>query len=236
MPDQFSRTAMLLGQENMERLKNAHVAVFGIGGVGSYTIEALVRCGLGEITLVDNDTVSVTNINRQLIATHSSVGMLKTQAACDRMLDINPDLKLHTCNTFFSNECKGDFDFKKYDYVVDAIDTVSSKLTLVECCNEVGTPIISSMGTGNKLDATAFEVSDIYKTTMCPLARVVRRELKARGINKLKVVYSKEQPIKPLPSDEEESNGRRSIPASVSFVPSTAGLIIAGEVVKDLTR
>lgn len=236
MCEQFERTKMLIGQNNIEHLQNAHIAVFGIGGVGSYTVEALARSGIGSITIVDNDTISPSNINRQLIATHSTVGKLKVDVARKRLLDINPNIKVTALSAFFTADNAGDFDFTKFDYVVDAIDTVSSKLALAECCTRSGTPIISSMGTGNKLDATAFKVSDINKTSMCPLAKVMRRELKARDIKRLKVVYSEEQPLKPLSQPFEETQGRRQTPASIAFVPSVAGLIIAGEVIKDLTK
>lgn len=235
MADQFSRSEMLLGSDAMKKLNNSHVAVFGIGGVGSYTVEALARCGIGELTLVDNDTVSVTNINRQIIALHSTVGELKVEVAKNRVLDINPKINIHTLAAFFTGDNKDDIDFTEFDYVVDAIDTVSGKIALVECCQKAGVPIISSMGTGNKLDPTAFEVSDIFKTSVCPLAKVMRHELKKRGIKKLKVVYSKEEPKTHKGETDEKPQGRRSIPASVSFVPSVAGLIIAGEVIKDLS-
>ena len=234
MANQFSRSELLLGQEAMEKLKNSHVAVFGVGGVGSYTVEALARCGVGEITLVDNDTVSLTNLNRQLIALHSTVGRLKADVAKERLLDINPNIKVNSLATFFTPETSDSIDFSVFDYVVDAIDTVSGKIALVQICNNKNIPIISSMGTGNKLDPTKFEVTDIFKTSMCPLAKVMRYELKKRGIKKLKVVYSKEEPKAHKSVTDEEARNRRSIPASVSFVPPVAGLIIAGEVIKDL--
>lgn len=234
MANQFSRSELLLGQEAMEKLKNSHVAVFGVGGVGSYTVEALARCGVGEITLVDNDTVSLTNLNRQLIALHSTVGRLKADVAKERLLDINPNIKVNSLATFFTPETSDTIDFSVFDYVVDAIDTVSGKIALVQICNNKNIPIISSMGTGNKLDPTKFEVTDIFKTSMCPLAKVMRYELKKRGIKKLKVVYSKEEPKAHKSVTDEEAGYRRSIPASVSFVPPVAGLIIAGEVIKDL--
>lgn len=234
MANQFSRSELLLGQEAMEKLKNSHVAVFGVGGVGSYTVEALARCGVGEITLVDNDTVSLTNLNRQLIALHSTVGRLKADVAKERLLDINPNIKVNSLATFFTPETSDSIDFSVFDYVVDAIDTVSGKIALVQICNNKNIPIISSMGTGNKLDPTKFEVTDIFKTSMCPLAKVMRYELKKRGIKKLKVVYSKEEPKAHKSVTDEEAGNRRSIPASVSFVPPVAGLIIAGEVIKDL--
>lgn len=241
MADQFARTQLLLGAEAMEKLKNTRVAVFGIGGVGGYVCEALVRSGVGHFDLIDNDEVSLTNINRQIIATHKTVGRYKTDVMKERMLDINPevDVTVHSC--FFLPENADDFPFEDYDYVVDAVDTVTAKIELVMKCKEKNVPIISSMGAGNKLDASAFKVADIYKTTMCPLAKVMRKELKNRGIKKLKVVYSEEQPISPkgdLSELEAELQGtsRRAIPGSVAFVPSVAGLIIAGEVVQDLIR
>lgn len=235
MADEFSRSELLLGRDTMKKLNNSHVAVFGIGGVGSYTVEALVRSGVGELTMIDNDTVSVTNINRQIIALNSTVGKAKVEVAKNRALDINPNIKIHTLKTFFTAENQSEIDFTEFDYVVDAIDTVSGKIALVEECQKAGVPIISSMGTGNKLDPTAFEVSDIFKTSVCPLAKVMRHELKKRGIKKLKVVYSKEEPKVHKGETDEKPQGRRSIPASVSFVPSVAGLIIAGEVIKDLS-
>lgn len=225
---------MMFGKEGIEKLNNTRVAVFGIGGVGGYTVEALVRTGIGTIDLIDNDTVSLTNINRQIIATHKTIGMLKTDAAKERIMDINPLCRVNCRNTFFTPETSGEFDFSKYDYVVDAIDTVAGKIELAMQCAKAGTPIISSMGAGNKLDPTRFEVADIYKTSVCPLAKVMRRELKARGIKKLKVVYSKEEAVKPVESCDETTVGRRAIPSSNAFVPSVVGLIIAGEVIKDL--
>lgn len=232
----FARTALLLGDGAIERLKKAKVAVFGIGGVGGYTAEALVRSGVGTVELIDNDTVSETNINRQLFATVETVGQLKVNVAEKRLKAINPEVNIICRNMFLLPENIGEFDFKAYDYVVDAIDTVKSKLALAERCYAVGTPIISSMGAGNKLDATAFTVTDIFKTSVCPLARVMRTELKKRGVKKLKVVYSEEKPIKPKKSDEVLPDGskRRQIPGSVAFVPPVAGLICAGEVIKDL--
>lgn len=227
MNDIFTRTETLIGKEALEKLKNSHVAVFGVGGVGGYVAEALARSGIGELTLVDNDTVKESNINRQIIALHSTLGQLKTEAFKVRLLDINASLKINTVNMFFLPENSNQIDFAEFDYVVDAIDTVSGKLEIVEKCNKNNIPLISSMGTGNKLDPTAFEVADINKTSVCPLARVMRSELKKRGIKKLKVLYSKEPPVK-------NDNGR--IPASISFVPSVAGLIIAGEVVKDIIK
>lgn len=236
MPDQFSRTQLLIGSNAVSRLKSSRVAVFGIGGVGSYTVEALARSGVGTLDLIDNDTVSLTNLNRQLIALHSTVGKYKVDAAKERLLDINPDIKINTYKTFYTTETAADFDFSQYDYIVDAIDTVSGKIELIMQANQVQVPIISSMGAGNKLDAAAFEIADIYKTSVCPLARVMRRELKKRGIEKLKVVYSKEEPHTPLEESDEDIGKRRQIPASIAFVPSVVGLIIAGEVIKDLAK
>ena len=236
MANQFSRTELLIGSENIEKLNNSRVAVFGIGGVGSFTAEALVRAGVGSIDLIDSDEVSVTNINRQIIALHSTVGRAKVDVARDRLLDINPNAVVVSHNMFFTDENAHELDFSNYDYVVDAIDTVTSKLLLVQQANESNTPIICSMGTGNKLDPTALEVADIYDTSVCPLARVMRTELRKRGVKELKVVYSKEEPLKPADSDEKMPQGRRQTPGSVSFVPSVAGLIIAGEVIKDLIK
>ena len=230
----FTRTKLLLGEENMEKLKNAKVAVFGIGGVGGHCAEALARSGVGSIDLIDNDVVSKSNINRQAVAFLSTVGRQKTEVMRDIILDINPQAKVTVHNTFFLPENAENFDFSQYDYVVDAIDTVSGKIALAVCCEKSATPIISSMGAGNKLDPTAFEVSDIFKTEVCPLARVMRRELKSRGIKKLKVVYSKEKALTPLFSDEKKGNSQA--PGSVAFVPSVVGLIIAGEVIKDLSQ
>ena len=232
MTEQFERTAMLFGEEAMKKLENSHVAVFGVGGVGGFAAEALVRSGIGAIDIIDNDTVALSNLNRQIIALHSTLGKFKVDVAEERFLDINPELKVTKHKTFFMPETASEFDFSKYDYVVDAIDTVTGKIKLVECATEAGVPIISSMGAGNKLDPTLFEVSDIYKTSVCPLAKVMRRELKARGIKKLKVVYSKEQPITPKGTNDE--NVRKKAPGSSAFVPSTVGLIIAGEVIKDI--
>ena len=222
----FSRTESLIGKEALEKLKNSRVAVFGVGGVGSYVVEALARSGVGALDLIDNDSVSESNINRQIVALHSTLGKQKTAVAAARVKDINPAIKVREHNLFFLPETADSFDFSPYDYVVDAIDTVSGKLALIERAKAANVPVISSMGTGNKLDPTAFEVADISKTSVCPLARVMRRELKKRGIEKVKVVYSKEDP--------KETNG--SVPASIAFVPSVAGLIIAGEVVKDLIK
>ena len=236
MLDQFSRTELLFGKEAMEHLSGCRVAIFGIGGVGGYVCEALARSGIGVLDLVDNDKVCLTNINRQIIATTKTVGQYKTDLMKERILDINPDAVVNTYQCFFLPENASDFPFDRYDYVVDAIDTVTAKIELVMQCRKAGVPIISSMGTGNKLDPTQFRVTDIYKTQMDPLAKVMRRELKKRDVKKLKVVYSEEEPIKPLSEAEENSTGRRAVPGSTAFVPPVAGLIIAGEVIKDLTR
>ena len=232
MEKEFSRTRLLLGQSGMDRLKSAKVAVFGIGGVGGYTAEALVRSGLGEIDIIDNDTISETNINRQIIALRSTVGQKKVDVMEKRLLDISPYVKVNKFDCFYLPETASMFDFRKYDYVVDAIDTVSGNIRLIIMADAAGTKIISSMGAGNKLNPEGFRVSDIYKTKGCPLAKVMRHELKKRGIKKLDVVYSEELPIKPFSSDEH--CGKRQVPGSVAFVPSVAGLIIAGYVVNDL--
>lgn len=232
MEKEFSRTRLLLGQSGMDRLKSAKVAVFGIGGVGGYTAEALVRSGLGEIDIIDNDTISETNINRQIIALRSTVGQKKVDVMEKRLLDISPYVKVNKFDCFYLPETASMFDFRKYDYVVDAIDTVTGKIGLIMQADTAGTKIISSMGAGNKLNPEGFRVSDIYKTKGCPLAKVMRHELKKRGIKKLDVVYSEELPIKPFSSDEH--CGKRQVPGSVAFVPSVAGLIIAGYVVNDL--
>ena len=234
MLDQFARTELLLGKDAVEHLSHCRVAVFGIGGVGGYVCEALARSGVGSFDLIDNDKVCLSNINRQIIATMKTVGEYKTQAMKNRILDINPEAVVNTYECFFLPETAADFPFDQYDYVVDAIDTVTAKIELVMQCQKTGVPIISSMGAGNKLDPTQFRVADIYKTKMDPLAKVMRRELKKRGVTKLKVVYSEEEPIS-LPESEPQPNGRRSTPGSTAFVPSVAGLIIAGEVIKDLT-
>ena len=235
MKEELLRTVMLLGEEAVEKLQNARVAVFGIGGVGGYTLEALARAGIGALDLIDSDTVSRSNINRQILATQSTVGMPKVEAGKKRVLDINPDCVVRTWEIFYTPETADQFDFTQYDYIVDAIDTVTGKLQLIQRAHECGTPIISCMGTGNKLDASAFEVSDISKTTMCPLARIVRKELGKRGIKHLKVVYSREEALSPTGWEEEAKLlGKRQIPGSVSFVPGAAGLILAGEVIKDL--
>jgi len=237
MNEQFLRTAMLLGENAVDRLRQARVAVFGIGGVGGYTVEALARAGIGQIDVIDNDTVSVSNINRQILATHSTVGIPKVEAARKRILDINPACIVRTHQVFYTPETAAGFDFTNYDYIVDAIDTVTGKLALVQQAYAAGTPIISCMGTGNKLDASAFQVADISKTSMCPLARIMRKEIGKRDIKHLTVVYSQEEALPP-PGWEEEAAalGKRQIPGSVAFVPGTAGLILAGEVIKDLAR
>ena len=235
MDEQFLRTAMLLGEEAVKKLRAARVAVFGIGGVGGYTVEALARSGIGALDLIDSDTVSRSNINRQLLATHSTVGMHKVDAAKQRVLDINPGCTVRTHAVFYTPETADHFNFTEYDYIVDAIDTVTGKLALVERSAAAGTPIISCMGTGNKLDASAFQVADISKTSMCPLARVMRKELSKRGIRHLKVVYSQEEALTPTGWEEEAAAlGKRQIPGSVAFVPGAAGLILAGEVIKDI--
>lgn len=229
MENQFSRTENLIGTNALEVLKKTHIAVFGIGGVGGYVTEALARAGIGAIDIIDNDTVSITNINRQIIATHSNIGLSKTEVMKQRLTDINPNITVISYNTFFMPENSSLFDFTKYDYIIDAVDTVTAKIELAVKANESAVPIISSMGTGNKLDPTKFEVSDIYKTSVCPLAKVMRYELKKRGVKNLKVVYSKEEPIKTFSTDPRT-------PSSISFVPSVAGLIIAGEVIKDIIK
>ena len=235
MREEILRTAMLLGSEATKKLQKARVAVFGIGGVGGYTVEALARAGIGQLDLIDSDTVSLSNINRQILATHSTVGMQKVEAGKARVLDINPQAIVRTWPVFYTPETADQFDFTQYDYIVDAIDTVTGKLALVERAVLAGTPIICCMGTGNKLDAAAFEVSDISKTSMCPLARIMRKELGKRGIKHLKVVYSKEEALTPTGWEEEAAAlGKRQIPGSVSFVPGAAGLILAGEVIKDI--
>lgn len=249
MLNQFSRTELLLGAEAMEKLAGSRVAVFGIGGVGGYVCEALVRSGVGALDLIDDDKVCLTNLNRQIIATRSTIGRYKVDVMEERILDINPDAKVVKHQCFYLPETAGDFRFADYDYVVDAVDTVTAKIALVMQAKEAGVPIISSMGAGNKMDAAAFQVADIYKTKVCPLAKVMRRELKKRGVKKLKVVYSEEQAIMPIedmsiscrtncvcpPGAARKCTERRAIPGSNAFVPSVAGLIIAGEVVKDLT-
>lgn len=248
MLNQFSRTQLLLGKEGIDRLAEAKVAVFGIGGVGGYVVEALARSGVGSFVLVDDDKVCLTNLNRQIIATRSTVGKYKTDVMRDRILDINPQAQVEVRQCFYLPENADEFDFSEYSYVVDAVDTVTAKLEIIMRAKQTGTPVISSMGAGNKLDPTKFQVADIYDTTICPLARVMRRELRKRNVKDLKVVYSMEKSIRPLedmsiscrtncicpPGAKHKCTERRDIPGSVAFVPSVAGLIIAGEVVKDL--
>lgn len=249
MLNQFSRTELLFGKDAMDKLAASRVAVFGIGGVGGYTVEALIRSGVGCVDLIDDDKVCMTNINRQIYATRETIGKYKVDVAEERIHEINPDAVVNTYKTFYTPETSDQFDFTKYDYIVDAIDTVTGKIALVVNANSAGTPIISSMGAGNKVDPTAFEVADIYKTSVCPLAKVMRYELRRRGIKKLKVVYSKETPITPIddmaiscrtncicpPGTARKCTQRRQVPGSNAFVPSVVGLIIAGEVIKDLT-
>ncbi len=234
MSEFYSRTEMLIGKDALEKLKNSRVAVFGVGGVGGYAVEALARSGVGSIDLIDCDTVSESNLNRQIVATTKTIGKAKTEAGKIRIEEINPHCNVEAFNLFILPENINEFDFSVYDYVVDAIDTVSGKIAIIEKCNEMKIPVISSMGTGNKLDPTQFEISDIYKTSVCPLARVMRLEMKKRGIRKLKVLYSKEQPIKP--KNQAFGDKGKPIPGSISFVPSVAGLIIGGEVIKDLIK
>ncbi|MCR4840564.1 MAG: tRNA threonylcarbamoyladenosine dehydratase [Lachnospiraceae bacterium] len=248
MLNQFSRTQLLYGPENMEKFAGARVAVFGIGGVGGYVVEALARSGIGALDLIDDDKVCITNINRQILATMKNIGRHKVDVAEERVHDINPECVVRTYKTFFLPETKDQFDFSQYDYVIDAIDTVTGKLAIIEMAKEAGVPVISSMGAGNKTNATLFEVSDIYKTSVCPLAKVMRHECRKRGIKKLKVVYSKEKPVRPLedmsiscrrhcvcpPGTARKCTERRDIPGSTAFVPSVVGLIIAGEVINDL--
>lgn len=233
--EQFFRTQMLLGESAMERLQNARVAVFGLGGVGGYVVEALARSGVGQLDLIDNDTISISNLNRQILATYATLDMPKTESARKRVAEINPACQVNTYALFFGPDTESQFDFTQYDYIVDAIDTVTGKLTLVQKAHNAGTPIISCMGTGNKLDAAAFQVADIAKTSMCPLARVMRKELKKRGIAHLKVVYSQEEARTPAGWEEEAAAiGKRQIPGSLSYVPGAAGLILAGEVIQDI--
>jgi len=233
MREQFKRTAMLLGEDAVEKLSRCRVAVFGIGGVGGYTVEALARGGVGRLDLIDSDTVNESNINRQIIATHDTLGLLKVDAAKERVLSINPEADVAVYKTFYLPENSSEFDFSKYDYIVDAVDTVTAKLEIVTNAKKAGVPVISCMGTGNKLDPTRFEVADIYETSVCPLAKVMRYELRKRGVESLKVLYSKEEPV--ILAKDENGKPVRT-PASVSFVPSVAGLIIAGEVIKDLIK
>ncbi|MBQ4641995.1 MAG: tRNA threonylcarbamoyladenosine dehydratase [Oscillospiraceae bacterium] len=237
----YSRTQFVLGEAAMQKLWDARVAVFGLGGVGGYVVEALARSGIGTLDLIDHDTISPTNINRQILATQQTIGRDKATVAAERVAAINPDIRVNAWKTFYLPETADSFDFTQYDYVVDAIDTVTGKLTLVEAAKAAGTPIISSMGTGNKLDATAFQVADISETSVCPLARIIRKECRKRGIDRLKVVYSTEDPIDTtLPPDDpawaELPEGRNALPGSVCFVPAVAGMIIAGEVIKDIVK
>ena len=248
MLNQFSRTQLIYGEEVMGRLASSHVAVFGIGGVGGYVVEALARTGIGSIDLIDDDKVCLTNINRQIIATRKTIGKYKVDVARERILDINPDCNVRTFRTFFLPETANQFDFSEYDYVVDAIDTVTGKLSIIEKAKEAGVPVISSMGAGNKVNPGLFEVADIFETSVCPLAKVMRHECKKRGIKNLKVVYSKEKPLRPVedmsiscrqncvcpPGTTRKCTGRRDIPGSTAFVPSVVGLIIAGEVINDI--
>ena len=241
MAEWLSRTERLIGKDNTDKLASARVAVFGIGGVGGFTVEALVRSGVGHIELIDHDTVAESNLNRQVVATRNVIGREKVEAMKERILSINPEIEVVVHKCFYLPENKDDFDFSKYTYIVDAVDTVTAKLTIIEEAKKAGVPVISSMGTGNKLDPTAFEVADISKTSVCPLAKVMRRELKKRGISHVKVVYSKEEPKTPIMAGDmnndmtDDNTGRKKIPpASISFVPSVAGLIIAGEVIKDI--
>ena len=234
MTEQFSRTRRMLGDEAMDILAGSRVAVFGAGGVGGYVLEALARSGVGAIDVIDNDRICESNLNRQILATYNTIGRDKTEVAAERIRSINPACRVEAKNCFYLPETEDQFDFSAYDYVVDAVDTVTAKISLVMKCREAGTPIISCMGTGNKMNPAMLQVADIYKTSVDPLARVMRRELKKRGVKKLKVVYSTEEPLKPLPDPEQAESARRSIPASVAFVPSVAGLLIASEVIKDL--
>lgn len=232
--DMFSRFELLIGEEKLQQLQNSHVLVFGVGGVGGYVVEALVRSGIGHITIVDNDEVSLTNLNRQIIATRETIGKKKVEVMRERILSINPDCLVTGLEMFYLPENADTIDLTKYDYVVDAIDTITSKIELAMRCEKLNVPLISSMGTGNKLNPAMLEVSDIYKTSVCPLAKVMRKELKTRGVNHLKVVYSKELPIKPRQSNEPTN--KRTVPGSSAFVPSSAGLLIASEVIKDLLK
>ena len=242
MADQYSRTRLLLGEDGIQKLHNARVILFGLGGVGGYTAEALARSGIGHIDLVDDDTVSLTNLNRQMLALHSTIGKYKVDVAADRIRDIDPTIEVKTYKTFFLPETADQFDFTGYDYVIDAIDTVTGKLALITKAKEAGVPVISCMGTGNKLDPTAFRVADISKTSGCALARIMRKECGKRGIKGVKVVFSEELPLEPFeiaddsPEPHREGSSRRALPGSTAFVPGTAGLIMAGEVIKDLSK
>lgn len=236
MPNQFARTEMLIGAQGSRKLQEAHVAVFGVGGVGGYVVEALARSGVGRLTLVDNDVVSLTNLNRQIIATHDTIGQPKVQAMAARVRSINPQAEIHPLQCFFLPENQEQFDFSQYDYVVDAVDTVAAKIAIVLAAKAAGVPVISSMGAGNKMNPALFQTADIYKTSVDPLARVMRQEMKKRGVKKLKVVYSTELPLTPQGDNisESEAHARRSTPGSMAFTPAVAGLLIASEVVKDL--
>ena len=242
MADQYSRTRLLLGSSGVDRLRNARIILFGLGGVGGYTAEALARSGIGHMDLVDDDTVSLTNLNRQMLALHSTIGKYKVDVAAQRIRDIDPTIEVRTFKTFFLPETAEQFDFSQYDYVIDAIDTVTGKLALIAKAKEAGVPVISCMGTGNKLDPTAFRVADISKTTGCALARIMRKECGKRGIQGVKVVFSEELPLTPeeipedTPEPQREGSSRRSLPGSTAFVPGAAGLIMAGEVIKDLAQ
>lgn len=234
MQNAFSRMEILVGEEGVNKLAEAKIAVFGLGGVGSYVAEALARCGVGSLTLVDHDTVSVTNINRQLFALRSTVGRSKVMVAKERIRDIDENILVHTYETFYNEDTAGMFDFHSFDYIVDAIDTVTSKLLIIEQAKACNVPVLSCMGTGNKLNPSRFEITDISKTSVCPLAKVIRVELRKRGIRKVKVLYSKEKPIKVTETEEKKGRTDRPVPGSISFVPSVAGLMIAGEVVRDI--
>ena len=250
MLNEFSRTQLLYGKEAMDKLAASRVAVFGIGGVGGYTVEALARSGIGALDIIDDDKVCLTNINRQIIATRKTIGKYKVDVAEERIHDINPECKVRTYKTFYLPETQDQFDFSEYDYIVDAIDTVTGKLTIIENAKRLNVPVISAMGAGNKTDPTRFEVADIYETSICPLAKVMRHECRKRGIDSLKVVYSQEKPIKPLedmsiscrqhcvcpPGTVRKCTERRDIPGSTAFVPTVVGLIIAGEIINDLTK
>ncbi len=238
MEDQFERERLLTGDEGLKRLKSSRVAIFGIGGVGGYAVEALARGGVGSFVLVDHDKVSLSNLNRQIIATHSTIGRYKVDVMKERILDINPDAEVEVRKCFYLPDTSSEFDFSEYSYVIDAVDTVTGKLEIIEQAKKCGTPVISSMGAGNKLDPTKFRVADIYETSICPLAKIMRKECRRRGIEGLKVVYSTEEPLEPLTDEETKIDlppGRHSVPGSISFVPSVAGLILAGEVIRDLS-
>lgn len=236
MDEKYTRTALLLGEENVLRFAKRHVAVFGIGGVGGYAVEALVRSGIGELTIVDKDVVSESNINRQIIATTRTVGQKKVDVMERRMREINPSCVVHKYDCFYLPETAGQFDFTDYDYVIDAVDTVTAKIEIILNARAAGVPVISAMGAGNKLDPSRFEVADIYRTSVCPLARVMRRELRKRGVTQLKVVYSKEEPVRPRPDGMPETEARegKAVPGSAAFVPPAAGLLLAGEVIRDM--